>query len=79
MIVKVKVFADLRQYIPELGLGESLDVSVGSGSTIKQLYEQLGIPENEIKLAFVNGLSREFDHVLSDNDEISFFSPVGGG
>lgn len=79
MVVKVKVFADLRQYIPELGLGESLAVNVESGTTIRQLFEQLGIPESEIKLAFVNGISLEFDHVLSVNDEISFFSPVGGG
>ena len=79
MVVKVKVFADLRQYIPELGLGESLAVNVEPGTTIRQLFEQLGIPEIEIKLAFVNGISREFGHVLSENDEISFFSPVGGG
>jgi molybdopterin converting factor small subunit len=79
MIVKVKVFADLRQYIPELGLGESLDVQVASGVTIRQLFEQLEIPESEIKLAFVNGISREFEDILSDGDEVSFFSPVGGG
>ncbi len=79
MVVKVKVFADLRQYIPELGLGESLDVQVESGVTIRQLFEQLEIPESEIKLAFVNGISREFEDILSDGDEVSFFSPVGGG
>lgn len=79
MVVKVKVFADLRQYIPELGLGESLDVKVESGVTIRQLFEQLEIPESEIKLAFVNGISREFEDILSDGDEVSFFSPVGGG
>jgi molybdopterin converting factor small subunit len=79
MVVKVKVFADLRQYIPELGLGESLAVKVESGVTIRQLFEQLEIPESEIKLAFVNGISREFEDILSDGDEVSFFSPVGGG
>ncbi len=79
MVVKIKVFADLRQYIPELGLGESLDVQVESGVTIRQLFEQLEIPESEIKLAFVNGISREFEDILSDGDEVSFFSPVGGG
>jgi len=79
MVVKVKVFADLRQYIPELGLGESLAVQVESGVTIRQLFEQLEIPESEIKLAFVNGISREFEDILSDGDEVSFFSPVGGG
>ena len=58
MIVKVRVFATLRKYIPDLDLGESLHVNMEPGSTIKQLYEQLRIPEDQIKLAFVNGIYR---------------------
>lgn len=79
MNVKVKLFASLRKYIPELVLGESLDVNMEAGSTIAQLYEQLGIPEEEVKLAFVNGQYRGSDYVLSDEDEIGIFPPIGGG
>lgn len=79
MKVKVKLFASLRKYIPELDLGESLDVSMESGSSIAQLYEQLGIPEDEVKLAFVNGQYRKSEYVLSDEDEIGIFPPIGGG
>ncbi len=51
-----------------------VESGVTSGS-----FRQLEIPESEIKLAFVNGISREFEDILSDGDEVSFFSPVGGG
>ncbi len=47
-------------------------MKVESGVTIRQLFEQLEIPESEIKLAFVNGISREFEDILSDGDEVSF-------
>ncbi len=79
MIVKIRVFATLRKYLPDLDLGESVDVNLEQGSTIGQLIEHLGIPEAEIKLVYVNGHYREWDYVLSENDEIGFFSPVGGG
>jgi len=79
MIVKVKLFATLRKYYPEVPLGESFNVTLDSGSTIAQLYEHLRIPEEQIKIILVNGLYCERTHVLSDEDEIGIFSPVGGG
>ncbi|MGV7976598.1 MAG: MoaD/ThiS family protein [Anaerolineaceae bacterium] len=79
MIVKVKLFATLRKYYPEVPLGESFNVTLDSGSTIAQLYEHLRIPEEQIKITLVNGLYCERTHVLSDEDEVGIFSPVGGG
>lgn len=79
MVVKVKLFASLRKYYPDVPLGESFDVTLDSGSTVAQLYEHLRIPEEQIKITMVNGLYRERDHVLSDKDELGIFSPVGGG
>ena len=79
MVVKVKLFASLRKYYPEVPLGESFAVTLDSGSTIAQLHEHLSIPAEEIKITMVNGRYRERDHVLSDKDEVGIFSPVGGG
>ncbi len=79
MIVKVKLFATLRKYYPEVPLGESFNVTLDSGSTIAQLYEHLRIPEEQIKITLVNVLYCERTHVLSDEDEVGIFSPVGGG
>jgi len=79
MIVKVKLFATLRKYLPDLELGSSKDVQIDHGTTIEQLYKNLGIPIEEIKLAYVNGIYCEPDYILNDGDEIGIFPPIGGG
>ncbi|MCK9245766.1 MAG: MoaD/ThiS family protein [Anaerolineaceae bacterium] len=79
MIVKVKLFASLRDYYPDVKLGESFDVHLEPGATISQLYERLGIPEEQIKITFVNGLHGEPEDKLSANDEVGIFPPIGGG
>jgi molybdopterin converting factor small subunit len=79
MIVKVKLFATLRKYLPELELGGSKEIQVDPGISIAELYKKLGIPIEEIKLAYVNGIYCEPEHILSDGDEIGIFPPIGGG
>lgn len=79
MIVKVKVFATLRKYLPGVELGKSTDIQMKSGTSIAQLYEALGIPLEEIKLAYVNGVYCETDTILKDGDEVGIFPPIGGG
>ncbi len=79
MIIKVKLFATLRKYIPDLKLGGSKDVQIDPGTTIEELYKNLGIPIEEIKLAYVNGIYREPEYILNDGDEIGIFPPIGGG
>jgi molybdopterin converting factor small subunit len=79
MIIKVKLFATLRKYMPDLKLGGSKDVQIDPGTTIEELYKNLGIPIEEIKLAYVNGIYREPEYILNDGDEIGIFPPIGGG
>lgn len=79
MIIKVKLFATLRKYLPGIELGKSTDVHLESETSIAQLYEILGIPAEEIKLAYVNGIYCETDTILKDGDEIGIFPPIGGG
>ncbi|MFN2289931.1 MAG: MoaD/ThiS family protein [Anaerolineae bacterium] len=77
--VHAKLFATLRRRYPELGLGEAMPVSLPAGSTVGDLVRQLDLPEEEVKLVFVNGLVRTTDDRLSDGDEVGIFPPVGGG
>ncbi|HSM24798.1 MAG TPA: MoaD/ThiS family protein [Anaerolineaceae bacterium] len=79
MIVKVKLFATLRKYLPGLELGKTKDIQVDPGITIARLYEILEIPAEEVKLAYVNGIYYETDYILKDGDEIGIFPPIGGG
>jgi molybdopterin converting factor small subunit len=77
--VYVKLFATLRRYRPGLGIGEAFPVELPEGATISDLIQELGLPENEVKLIFVNALFRELAHELADGDEVGIFPPVGGG
>ena len=77
--VHVKLFATLRHYRPGLGIGEAFPVELPEGATVGDLVRQLGLPEEEVKIVFVNALFRDLDHVLADGDELGIFPPVGGG
>jgi molybdopterin synthase sulfur carrier subunit len=77
--VHVKLFATLRRVRPDLSLGQSFRVALPEGATVADLIDELGLPEEEIKLVFVNATYRELDHILSAGDEIGIFPPVGGG
>jgi molybdopterin converting factor small subunit len=77
--VHAKLFATLRHYRPGLGLGEAVPVELPKGATVEDLIGQLGLPEDEVKVVFVNALFRDSDHVLDDGDEVGIFPPVGGG
>ena len=79
MIIKIRLFASLRKYLPDLGLGQTKEMQVEQGISIARLYEILEIPIEEIKLAFVNGIYCEPDCILKDGDEIGIFPPIGGG
>lgn len=79
MIINVKLFATLRKYLPDVELGKSKEFQVEEGITIAQLYELLGIPAEEVKLAYVNGIYCESDDYLKDGDEVGIFPPIGGG
>jgi len=77
--VHAKLFATLRHRYPELGLGEAMPVELPEESSVGDLLRELGLPEDEVKLVFVNGLVRTGGDPLSDGDEIGIFPPVGGG
>ena len=79
MKIKVRVFATLRKYIPDLKLGQTKEMQVEEGVSIADLYKFLNIPVEEIKLAYVNGIFCEPDSILKEGDEIGIFPPIGGG
>lgn len=79
MEVKVKLYATLRRYQPQLRLGEALTLSLPEGTTVGQLIEKLGIPANTVKTTFIRGRIVEPDQVLNDGDEVGIFPPIAGG
>jgi len=77
--VDVKLFATLRKYRPELGVGEAFAVQVPDGATVGDLIRLLGLTEDQARIVFVNAVSSEQGRVLSDGDQVGIFPPVGGG
>lgn len=72
--VKVKLFATLRE-----GRFDVKVMEFAAKTSIGDVIHQLGIPEKEVTLIFVNGRHAGPNDVLSDEDNLSLFPPVGGG
>ncbi len=78
--VEVRLYATLRKYQPERKVGEALVCELAEGTTVQKFLEkELGVPPGEVKIVFVNGVSRSFDHVLADGDRVGIFPPIAGG
>lgn len=77
--VHTKLFASLRHYRPGLGIGEPFPVELPQGATVGDLIREIGLPDKEVKVVFVNALFRDTGHELGDGDEVGIFPPVGGG
>ena len=73
--VQVKLFATLARYAPP----NAEDYPLKKGTTIRDLLQQLEIPENEAKLIFINGIRKTLTEKLMGGERIGIFPPVGGG
>ena len=79
MKIEVRVFATLRKYLPELGIGEAKIVELDEGITFEKLLHQLGLPLDEVKIIMRNGIQTELDEIIEDGDRIAYVPAVGGG
>ena len=77
--VEVKLFATLRRQYPDLKVGEAMSMELPEDATVARLVKELGLPEEEVKVVFVNGTIRKKDYGLTDGDAVGIFPPVGGG
>ena len=46
---------------------------------LRDILHDLKIPKGEVQLVVINGQLQDLDAVVSEEDEIKLFSPVGGG
>lgn len=78
--IEIKLFANLREYNPEEPGGkEAVEYEIAEGSTIEDLYRELEIPEDHVKMNFVNNLKKKKDYELQDGDRVAVFPPIAGG
>jgi len=54
-------------------------IEVIQGSTIKDVINSFSITEDLAKIIFINGIHKNLDYILEENDLLVIFPPVGGG
>ena len=79
MRVCVKLFATLSRHFSGVMPGTPVEVVVSDGATLADLADQLRVPQEEVKMVFVNGRIQPLDYELRPGDEVGIFPPVGGG
>ena len=79
MKVEVNLYATLARYLPQESKENSGVVEIAEGMTVTELMQRWGIPEDQVKLIFVNGVHAGGDTVLTDGSRLGVFPPVGGG
>ncbi len=79
MKVEVRLYATLRKYSPEMGIGEAVILQMPEGARLADLLARLDVPKSEVKTAFVNNRRRDEDYQLHDGDRVALFPPVAGG
>jgi molybdopterin converting factor small subunit len=77
--IEVRLYATLRKYCPESGIGEPMILQMPEGAQVADLLARLDVPKSEVKTAFVNNRRQDEDYRLSDGDRVAFFPPVAGG
>ncbi|MFQ6057826.1 MAG: MoaD/ThiS family protein [Anaerolineae bacterium] len=77
MHITVKLYGNLRTYLG--GEGDTAQLEVAQGVTVRQFLEQLGIPDGRVWMSAVNDQVVDGERVLQDGDMLEVFEPVGGG
>jgi molybdopterin synthase sulfur carrier subunit len=77
--IEVRLFATLRRYAPELGVGESLHLSVEPGTTMSAIRDQLGLPESEVRIVMRNHVQADLGDEAHEGDRIAFVPAIAGG
>lgn len=75
MNIELKCFATLGAYLPE----DAAAHPVPDNATVGDVMAALGIPAQEVKIIFVNGVKKEPDTRLKQGDRVGLFPAVGGG
>ncbi|WP_031478880.1 MoaD/ThiS family protein [Maridesulfovibrio frigidus] len=75
MNIQILCYATFADKSPE----NANNYPISDGETIKDIVEKVGIPLDEVKIVFVNGVSAELDARLADGDRVGVFPAVGGG
>lgn len=73
--IKINLFASLKKFTPV----SSDSYPVKPGMTVEKLLKELGVPEDEVKLVFIDGVKHDLASILKGGERVGIFPAVGGG
>lgn len=73
MKLEIKLFATLRPYMK--GVCEDGSLEVADETTVANIVELLKLPDEQVRLVFVNGRHVGREHVLAEGDRVGIFPP----
>ena len=88
MRVTLKLFAMLGDHLPaemvgQRRAGNELTVDVPDGTSVQEVIDRFRLPSRLVHLVLVNGVTIPphacGGHVLSADDEVAVWPPIGGG
>lgn len=74
MQVTIRLFANFR-----IGHFKQETREYDSTVTVRHIVGELGIPDTEVGIIFINGRNADLDQALAEGDTLSLFPLVGGG
>ena len=73
--IQLELQATLKRFLP--AAHESYVIE--PGLRVRDLLAQLGIPEHEVNLIFINGGLANLDSTVSGGERVVLYPPLGGG
>jgi sulfur-carrier protein len=75
--VTVRLYATLRELVPDRGA--TVELEVPDGATVADVIADLGLPPDLVRKVFVAGVAQDTGYVLRTGDELGMFPPIAGG
>ena len=80
MVVTVRLFAGMREYLPDPDSSTGdFELPVNNDSTVRTVMQTLHIPDDIPKMVLVNRIYSTMDRALEDGDVVSVLQPIAGG
>ncbi len=79
MRVEINLYATLTRFLSEQGRNGGNVIDVSEGATAGDVLQQLNVPDEQVKLIFVDGVHGGRQTILKDGSRLGVFPPVGGG
>lgn len=79
MKIELIISKEIDKYLKINKNGNPFTLSIDNNISIKQLMEELGIPEKYVSIILVNMQHKSTNYILKEGDKLSLFPAVAGG